>query len=318
MPNMELEEPDRAAAAVVGQIDRVDPQSVALGYGLERRQVLLRTAAQPVQRHRGKAIRWTENGGMHRSSATDGNAEILQRAVRPRGRHVRAGYAGHPGRGNGPREPRARQPGGCAGTNSWDEGSRHNRTWSSTLSGRVGARGGGPGGVAARGRQRRSHTAVRSALPQDSSIADMSTMLVVPCLSRTNRGWWSSARHTAADPLAWSPSWWNRRPAQHGTVTRPGDGDRRGPQGTTGSRIRPWVHLRSTRSQHRHVDRFDWIRRQPAGLPADLTDHPVRAPGSAAATITTGARGVSDDTMTIKLAVVIAVQQLEAHVRNRC
>ena len=37
-----------------------------------------------------------------------------------------------------------------------------------------------------------------------------------------------------------------------------------------------------------------------------LTDHPVRAPGSAAATITTGARGVSDDTVTSAMRIAAA------------
>src|SRR5664279_1490158 len=77
VPHLEMEDPHLAAAAMVRQIDRVDPQSVVGRDGLEGGQVLFGAAAEPVQCHRRSTNCRSDNGDMHGSSAADGNSDAL-------------------------------------------------------------------------------------------------------------------------------------------------------------------------------------------------------------------------------------------------
>src|SRR6478609_12153670 len=79
MPNAELEQSNRAAPAVVGQVDGIRLQVVVLGNGGKSRQVLFRTSAETVQSHRRQTGGRPENSDVHGSSAADRHSEVLHR-----------------------------------------------------------------------------------------------------------------------------------------------------------------------------------------------------------------------------------------------
>ena len=175
------------------------------------------------------------------------------------------------GAGMGPREPHARQPGGCAVTNSWDEGSRHNRTWSSMLRGKSRAAG-------RRSRRRRGPAAATS-LPHGCAFSTShntplsqisSTMPVVPCLSRASGSahWWPRNLPAGGHECA---RWWPSNPATdlaaraHGTRTVTSATATRGttppgrPRMDSTASSRPG-NRRSTSSRRREI-----VRRRPSG-----------------------------------------------------